>query len=331
MSYGEEVPVIDDLAQEFYQAAHNWQQNLDAMMQAGEPFTLVLQTSIEQELDTLCPYIGERVLLKGFGILPVIDEDSGEFAGNTFGHHEAGGQHLGVRVLSISGMDEHFRPQEKPGDDTTLVDATPPIVRVLHMVYLGGDLEPTSPTFQTSHSYFGLFHLDSHLVLLDEVEESFRQPELPAANLELLLDTSREFRSMLCSTPFRRLKHRQQRQRVDEVLKEANQKLSLLDADLSVMCDYFHRPCLETSFGGALSFMPTDVPDLIINGTCLGVDSIEGPQLANRPIRRDRDLQDKLAGLCLVLDPDEESRHALQLADQQVVYIPTLSQAIDIA
>lgn len=272
---------------------------------------LALGSEFIPVIDGNFPYLFQKVHISGRGIFPVTDEQ-GIIDSESWGLSEGSfGTHHGFVVLDIAPEGSYD-------------------FRVMQKILVQETLEYAFTTLETRHRIFNYFELDSQILPHNEMESilsSHDSREEDSQNqLEIIDGFSKDFNKILRSTEFRRLKHRQQRRLVDDMLVSVNKYISIRDLQFMGEPEYGYAPF---SGGSQRGFVALTLGDILIGGSCLGVDSIESALLASKAIRSDKDMADKYAGLCMVVDPDTDTRQALQLAESQVLYIPTYDQSFE--
>jgi len=266
-----------------------------------------IMPSIEKDF----PFYGQPVYISGRGIHPIFDEDGTSVLGEGWQTSEGDvGFHKGFAIV-------HDDDNDKP-------------YRILHKIFTGEGYGSPLATVERETRVYKYFLLDSPLVPIIELEAALSSHEFSDTEftdrLELVNKYSREFVTMLRSTTFRRLQHKRQRRVVDDFLLEVESKASVRDLQFMGEPQYAYVPIL---MGNTKFFKPVSLERYVVNGTCLGVDTVETGKLSLKAIRKDADLGDKWCGLCIVIDPDDDTRRGLSLGEEQVLYIPTNDQTFD--
>jgi hypothetical protein len=155
---------------------------------------------------------------------------------------------------------------------------------------------------------------------MDDVNEVF-YGENPLTDLDESIKSvkasSLTLTALLRSTAFRRINHQEQSREVAAFIEQAERDANLRGAEISAKVQYGY----VSELGQYQYLFTVDVQDLVIGGVCLGVDTLESFTLV-QAIRKDANLIDKYAGICLILDPNADTRQRLNLKVEQVLYLP---------
>lgn len=264
------------------------------------------------EIDRKFPYFKHPVYISGRGLFPYSNEE-GEVQGEGWGYSNG-----------ISGIHEGFEIVE------TIDEENQPDHAVVQRIYVGEFTYRALRTVSTTRNVYHFYDLDSQLFPLVEMEGIMGSHELSEYTPEECLNTiawlSNDFVNLLRSTEFRRLKHKQQKRVFDEVLMTIDQHTKTRGLTFTGEPSFAYVPSFSEKHR---FFMPLLLDDFVISGQCLGLDSLETAPLRNKALRKDKDMASKYAGLCIVIDPDTDTRQGLQLTDNQVLYIPTNNQDFD--
>lgn len=284
--------------------ARQWQTFFDNLVDFSNLEALTEQAI--REMDEAFPYINSAVLISGNRIRPVLDDVTKEPISEEFTYGPGTlAKHLGFTVLSIEA------------DDNTKQ------LRVMHVVFESYRESRLYSTVHQTLRYYEYFDLDSVLIVPDELNRLFygssEEEHDFEAQMSIVWDQSLEVNRILCSRSFRRLDISSQRKLLDELVAETESLVSIRGTEILAEGDYGYANVLRKS----MEIIPFNIGNVVIGGTCLGIESIESLTLRSRPIRKPSDLIDRYAGLCLVLDPNEETRHGLNLPEDQVFYLPT--------
>ncbi|MBA3758489.1 hypothetical protein H0X10_02565 [Candidatus Saccharibacteria bacterium] len=258
------------------------------------------------------PYFQQSVYISGAGIFPATDEE-GSIVSEEWGYSEGCfGIHQGFVVLDVAPEGSYdYHVMQKI------------FVQEIHSASLA--------TVETEQRIYKYFDLNSQVIPSIEMESILSSYELqdddPKLQLAMINEYSKRFTRLLRSTEFRRLKHRQQKRVVDDILVGVNQQVGVRDLKFMGEPEYGYAPFM---YGTQRGFVALGLEEIIVGGSCLGIDSIESAFLRTKAIRKDNDMADKDAGLCMIVDPDYETRKSLYLTDCQVLYIPTLDQTFDV-
>lgn len=258
------------------------------------------------------PYFNQSVYISGNGMFPIID-DEGMLDAESWGTSDGiFGVHRGFVILDVAA--------EGSTD-----------YRLMQKVLVNESSNTQYATVEIDQRIHCLFDLDSQVIPGIEMEAILSSHELsevdPQTQVEAIYSYSKSFAQMLRSTEFRRLKHRQQQRVVDDILEGVNKQVSIRDAQFMGEPAYAYAPYF---YGTQRGFMALSLREYIVGGSCLGLDSIEAVVLRTKAIRRDNDMADKDAGLCMVVDPDFRTRESLHLSENQVLYIPTHDQEFEV-
>lgn len=271
-----------------------------------------ISTQIVSSLNEICPYIDQVVLIGGMALVPEIDLEEIEVSDESWRYSVASGYHRGVGILIPEGH-------------------RPTIIQRIETGHVNGPMLATS---RKKLDVFQCFTNEAVIVPLLEIEEDFNPyyltPETydPAEGVKFLSSKSNELVRILSDTRFRRMDKNTQNKIVESIIDEASKKASLTGYELTVSADY--GLTTEIASEGKIGLTKIPLKEFIISGTCLSIDSIERLQLHRRRIVNDHRLIDKWAGLCLVVDPDVDTRQGLELNSSQVIYLPLSSQELEI-
>lgn len=263
-------------------------------------------------LDKMFPYYGQPVHISGRGLFPYSEDN--EIQGEGWGTSEG-----------VTGIHEGFDIVQTEEDETGATS-----FRVMQRVYVGEFTNNVLKTVGTTRKIYHFYDLGSQLFPIVEMEAMMASHELssytPDESLNTIFPLSSDFVNLLRSTEFRRLKHKQQKRIFDEVLMTIDQHTMTRGLTFTGEPSFGYVPSFSEN---NRYFMPLALGAYVISGQCLGIDSLETTALRKKAIRRDKDMASKYAGLCIVIDPDKDTRQGLYLADDQVLYIPTNNQDFD--
>lgn len=265
------------------------------------------------ELDRAYPYFGEPVYASGEGLFPELDED-GSIVGESFRQSDgAYGIHYGFAVVEIT--DEEGKLHGR---------------KVMHQI-LVSDVE--SNQLVTIEQHTKIFHylaMESSILPINEIDDCLASYKDSSVDLDdcmgIISDHSKRFVETLRSTKFRRTNKSRQNKIVEFLLDEADSAARVRDLTIMAEPEYGYAPLRKNNKNR--DFVPMLLSQTI-GGVCLGLDTLETGVMARKAIRRDSDLANRDAGLCLVLDPDESTRSGLKLNDTQVIFIPTYNQVFE--
>jgi len=194
--------------------------------------------------------------------------------------------------------------------------------QVMQQVVIGGLKGMVSKTVHQELLMFNYFDLDSNCLVVDEINDIFcgdkNNPVDFCEQMEVVKRSSRELNLLLRSTTFRRTKRSKQIRQVDSLVARAELDSNICGTEIlaEAECGYI------TDFNMNMHLMPVDIRDAVIGGLCLGLETLESFALRMRAIRRDANLIDKGAGMCLVIAPNPETKQGLHLRDEQALFIP---------
>ena len=299
-----ETASINDKAEIAYQHARNWQEVFDNLTDNSQADALRAQAIAE--LDALYPYRGNHVYISGYGLQLVQDPETGRPVGEVWDYAQGcEGQHLGFSVLET--------------DD----DQDGPHYHVVHQVLTGGKKGMIENTIYQELLYFNFFNLDSTCLIVDDLNGIFygenSEPVGIDKQISVVLQSSQALASLLRSTAFRRMNHAKQKQRVDALVTQTERDANIRGTELLAEAEYGYINVFNNK---NTHLVPVDVRDAVIGGMCLGLETLESLVLRRRAIRSDANLVNKSAGICLVLDPNPDTRQGLHLSDEQLFYMP---------
>lgn len=299
-----------DMAEFALAHARGWQAVLSDPTRQEE---LISESDIIQELDRFYPYTGQAVFMTGLGMHPVQDQENGKLIDEIWEHR------LGEPGIHNGFYIDDYSEDGNPGR------------QIMHQLTVAERGEKIGKTLFQKQVIVSLFNLDS-LVLpatdIDRVfgiEESAASPDF-AKKFDLMMGYSKELTKIYKSTTFRRLNHDQQISVVREFICEADRRTKLRDLSVIATAQYAYVPLLKSGW----QLIPFKLQEFDISGTCVGLESTETITMRRKAIRKDADLTDKHAGLCLVIDPDDETCKELNLRNDSVLYLPTSSQSFEI-
>jgi len=310
---------------------------------------------VVHELEEVCPFGEEEmVFISGIALMPdlgddieceddedftylspvtVLDRDEDE--GTVYGKVEGiTGGYQGCSIQGFSG--EHGKEY-----------------RIRHTIEIGSATGMASKgTRIRKDTLFGFFESDSTILPVNSVEKSLCPvpdcKDLPSEAVAQIIDGySVQLVRLLNDTGFRRMPLARQQGILYELIKKAEQESNVQGRYVRIE---FTEPNSEDKASGKRKnhllkptrhiYIPhatTEGPvvrreskiPIIIGGICVGIETVERPQLRRRAFRRDRDMLDKKAGLCLVLDPDYGTTSAVSVGQDQLIYVPVSGQRFD--
>lgn len=300
-----EILTEESYIQDFYDNVVEYQALLDRT--PPDEIDSTLREAIVSELDQICPYAGETVCMNGRGIVPRFDDD-GDYESDTVidTHGDTDfGVHLGMAI--VPDYDNKDR------------------LLIMHQVFLHKEHSVLGYTARQSTQFFAFFDINSSITRVEELESVFQHNNPETGGLNPHWDTALENYSnkvfnLLKSTQFRRSNKRGQMAKLQALIYEAEQETTLQDSYMRILAGYGY---LLVPTENRKHFVPMDISEDTIDGTCMGFISLDYLQIKNKAIRKDADRPDELAGLCIVLDPSEDTRNRLRLEPNHVLYIPT--------
>jgi hypothetical protein len=312
----QDYPELDTRQQRLdmcYAKAAFYQQQLDAFVGNIQEKD-ELGTALVAELDAIFPMFDEIVWLHGQALVPLADEN-GDISGEGFTSTDGYGKHKGFDTVMW--------------EDDGMVK-----MKIMHRILVGEEVEAPFKTVVRQEKYYKYFDLDAAVFSVDELEEALLTGQGgPIEKHDNICDVvegeSRQLVSMLRSTKFRRLSHRQQVKLVDNFVVQAEDKARIRDLQIIAEPLYAYAPLLGKA--AVRRFVPIDLSEVVIKGVCVGLDALVTTELRQQPIRRNQDNSFLYDGLCIVVDPDEDTRTGLGLAQAQVLYVPTQTQTFDAA
>ncbi len=307
-----EVNVEQSPLEACYERLHLLQKVIDQAVDADEDELFRFIDENLAEVNALYPYEGDHIMARGEGIFPQLDVE-GNIIGQQRDNDNEGyfGTDMGFVVTEST---------EKP--------------QIMHKVLITVARHQPVDVVENVHRIFHLYDPDKSSILhMREMEESLGSAWLDEEqdtdnSLETMDNYSKEFIRLIGSTAFRRKKYEQQLKQIDDLLLQADIDTKLRDMEVTVTGNYGYAPHLSSE---RLEFSLLQLEDIEVTGTCLGLGTVETSALQSKAIRNNKDLLDKQAGLCLVVDPDEATREILKIAEGQILYIPTYNEAFTIA
>ncbi len=299
----------NDPIDQFYIRAHQWEEFLT---EVGEEHWDDLVCEAGEELERLYPYTGITLHFSGEGLFPFFDDDN-NIIGEGYG--ESGGQYgigAGIQIARVTKGDGEKVP------------------KILHQILIHKSESQPLASVTQEQSIYALVYLEGEVLPIVNIEEIYgtdtvaQETELLHQNANLC---SKAFTSLLRSTGFRRLPRKKQNALVDQTLMDADIRAPVREREALVEGEYAYIP--ETT-GEATEFRLIDIRDTLVSGVCLALDTVEKAALRHKAIRRDTDLADKGAGLCLVIDPLPETRSELNIDEGKVVFVPISGQEIEV-
>lgn len=294
----------------FYERVQFWQQQINQANQDKKESLNTICHSAIRELDAICPYYDKYVFVRGTGLYPQFDPDGTPVSEEFVDSEGQIGLHQGVDILTYEQDDQQRHA-------------------LIHKLQINQLQAGTLPnTILDTRDVFAAFSMRSELMPIDEIEDAFISDTAldGEARGRILNDYSRKLSSLFCSTAFRRLDRGRQIQKVERFISEAEAKVGIREKQFIGNPQYIYLPVANNE---TWAMVPWQSTDQVIEGTCLGLGTIEIGLLSGHAVRRDADLLDKHAGLCLIVQPTEETVSELKLQKQQPIYIPLSSHDFD--
>lgn len=282
--------------------AKDWQSFFDQLTDYGN-----LDEYREQavtQIDELFPYFGRQVYMSGYGLHLTLDEVTNLPSSENWQYIDhCEGTHNGFVVI--------------PSIDST----GKTYFQVMQQVLIGGQAKMLSNTVLQKLVYSEFLNLDSSCIVVGEFNKLFYVDndaiELNE-QLKSVSDSSKALELLLSSTSFRRMKRKRQEQEVTAIVERTEQHSKLRGAKLSALVEYGY-----INHGVKKIEIEQLAMNSIIGGVCLGLESLDNLTLKNRAIRRDENLIDRGSGICLMLDPNTETRQELKIDDKKLLYLPS--------
>ncbi len=300
-----------DKAELAYAQAWAYQAELNA---TSDGVTRDKRQLIQNELDSIFPYMGQQVYVSGNGVYPVCDVETGEVLDEIHGFVSGQqGLHVGFFVAEIN-------------EGSTLR------YQVLQQIALGQVKSKPCLTVDRQETISTFVDLDASVLLISDINNVYN-PDSDVEDddfhdrIERMLGMSKELTGLYKSTTFRRMRHAKQLRTVMDFLINADRETRLRNVGIMTEAEYAYTPSLSDGW----RLIPLLIEKTLIEGTIVGLDSTESVTMKAKAIRNNDDLLDKNAGLCLVIDPTEESKDVLSLSANSVVLLPTASQEFEIA
>ncbi len=315
---GEQEPIpmayrpIGERLAETWDRVDMWERALNAMPdgQALSPASEELRQSIAVELNDLYPYFNTPVYFSGNGLFPAQDKVSGKIKSAWSQTDGMEGQHAGFTVIP-----SEYDPKK---------------VQISQRIVIKRTIDSTQITAVESVTYAVYMHKYASVIPVKDIDGLFnRQASIEGKSgrlSEVVQEYSAELVEILQSAEYRKLEPQMQREALDTIVSGANEDANVRLLNLSIAgCKYlfapniYRRPISRT------------VEGMVIKGMCLGLESLERFRLDKRPIREKKDMLDPNAGLCYVVDPEQKIKDKLNLLTNQVVFIPSASQALQLS
>lgn len=303
--YKAEILSEAEYVQLFYDEVVQKQVQIDSYPEGQLPAEV--RQAVITELDMLCPYKDEVVCMNGAGVVPYFGED-GEWRQDaqiqTHGETEVG-IHNGVAIIP------------DPENPKRLV--------IMHHLVGSSEYEMKGFTYTRFNNYNTFFNMNASITLVDQLESCWIKgdPEVNPDWQNILKNRSKELQTTIHSKDFRQLKRKKQAKQIDIAVEQLEEETRLIGVNLRILGEYCYVP-YPTINQRDVSWFPLD--DLMLQGTCLGLISLDTYVDDLLPIRKLGDRLDKKGGVCLVFDPELEQKDLLGVAHDQVIFVPTLQK-----
>jgi hypothetical protein len=286
-----------------YQHARSWQTVFDELTDHSQAANLRKQAI--SELDAMFPYKGERVYMSGNGKYLTLDPATNIPVKESW-QYIKGCEclHNGFAVLETN----------ESGSAVSY--------HVMQQVYTGFRRGKISDNVYQTLQFFDYFDLDSSCLVAKELDDIFYETDESLTiddQIGVVHSRSHLLDALIQSTAFRRMNRTKQQNQVANLISQAEQDVKIRGTSLLAEAEYGYINFL----GNYVHILPVDIRDSVIGGVCLGLESLESLALREKAIRRNANLVDKKAGICLVLDPDPDTRQGLLLEPEQLLYVPT--------
>jgi hypothetical protein len=270
-----------------------------------------LADSITTELNSICPFIGETVLMGGLGVFPIYDAEKNIFTEEAWVEGVVSeGIYMGVNIITGTNF----------------------VPLISHKV-VTGEIEYPSDliTVENSGLIFAYYAgRASTIFVVDELIDCFNLAdgsydgdyESSIKMEEYLRKSSKKLNNMLRDTRFRRMSRQLQNKHVEKFVEEVGINSKVSGMYFIGQTDYGFVTSIESgSQSPEIVIDRLDIDGEYITGVCLAVDSLQRVLLPFEKIKNDRQLLYKQVGLCLVVDPDDEIRKKLGIDDHQTVFL----------
>ena len=307
--FGFESTPEQDMANITYARAKSWQAILNDTTKP-EQIDFVANRAI-RELDKSFPYIGQAVFISGNGLHPEIDQENGIFLGESWGYSDG-----------LEGIHNGFMTVYYQQNDTKKY-------KIMQQIMLGSKSNNIAQTLYQDLTLVAFFDLDSNIILLNQLDEIFYKDDGSIdfdRQLETLIQSSIALNSLIRSTKFRRQTRQKQQQEIDNLINIAENQSKIRGSKMFIEGQYAYI----NIFAKKINLLPIDIVGKKIGGMCLGIESIHSLKLRNQAIRRNSDLIDESSGICLMIDPDQETKDTLHIKTKKILYLP-INQDLEFA
>ena len=287
-----------------------WQR---ALLEGGQEVVTRYANTIINELDSLCPLLGQECLFIGHSIWPRMDEE-GEVQEIEIGQlaSEAKGIHNGTQIRILEGNKPRIWYEFLVHNCLKEPNA---VERSPHSVY--AYLDPSDCIITPVSDFDAPFQADPLVEIADEQEVH-----------TILSKASDELAATLHSSAFRKLPRIRQQEFINDYLHRYETETAINSKAVAIHAAHFYR-IVKAGDDGQASLSRHEFADgEYIDAPCLSLGTLADQRLAEQPIKNVRDLVDKMAGLCLVLALDDY-HPALGLCRGDIVYVPLSSQEVE--
>lgn len=291
------------LTRAFYAKVTAHQAYLDTT--AYEKISSEKQLSMLADLDSICPFYGEEVFMNGQAVVAEVDEDD-EYIGDEV---------INTKGNAISGVHSGMAIIEDPENNKRYL-----FVHQLQLPHEPETLGRTRVRFTQDIAYF---NMNTSITFLNDLEEALAGDREDSGINEdwqnLLMSNEKNIQKVVCSTKFRRMNKKAQQIGLEALLIKTEKETGLVDSKVTILAGYGYVQLNETTDRQLDIF---EIGNEDVHGSCLGFFSLDLLKTSISAIRTNRDRPDILAGLCMIIDPDLETRQALDLEHKQTILIP---------
>jgi hypothetical protein len=298
-------PSVED----FYEKAWLAQKVLEVMKDPAD--VQKWATTVEVQLARAYPYHQQEVLASGYGVIPTKEDDKFVKQDRIGYAEDIRGVHVGFKIMQVCDTDDIDR------------------FYLFHAVVATSQQEIDQEVATLRHYTLPLYYLNlgSTVIPLAEMESVYHDSKnnAQAQEISALGSYSEDLVDIFQSEEFRALAQHEQQEVIDSFLLKAEQSIPVRSLPFIVETTYCYAPVISPD---EFTFRYMDLSKVVISGTCLGLDTPEASSVKYRALRSDEDFLDIDAGLCFVIDPDEDTRSGLQLNSSQVLFVPLSDQNI---
>lgn len=303
MSY-EQLPIAEQEGfAAFNELLRDWELRL--AITSGEEATQLAQEAV-YELDCMWPFEDDICDVSGKAVFPRPDED--------------GAVEIASGQFDTTGYSRGFAAYDFVGSG---------YYRLYYKFHISSVKSDPHPVMERVTDLYAFFDTDSSIVPAVEVEGAvidYGPHENSVINYErrgeMINNASKQLITLLRSTAFRRLSLHRQQQKVDGLLRNTDAQVGLFEAEVMLEADYCCRPQI---LGDTVEHEFVPIQGDIVQGTFLGFSTLERAHLDRKAIRRNADLVQLSAGLCMTIDVHDVSSSS-QLRSGEIIMVPLSSQ-----